>query len=141
MSDSHGHGPSGDDHAEAHAHDDFDPEPAKHMSADETPTSPWVPIVGAGLFLVGTVVFLSRQSDAAPGAGSASAAVSASAAKATISASNKPAAPPTDPAKRQELADQKRRTPRIPSGAPAAGSGAPRPPAAPVVSGRPPVRP
>lgn len=138
MSDSHGHGLSGDDHAEAHGHDDFDPQPAKQMSADETPTSSWVPIVGAGLFLIGTVAFLSSQSDAAPGAGSAA---SASAAKVTMPTTDKPAAPPTDPAKRQELADQKKRLPRVPLSAPAAGSGAPRPPAAPIVSGRPPVRP
>jgi hypothetical protein len=134
MSDSHDdHGHSGDDHAHAHAHDEFDPEPATELGADEPRTAGWLPIVGAGLFLIGGVVFLVKQSDAAPGATSASA--SASAAKVASAAPN-PNAPPTDPAKRQELADQaKRRVPRLP----ASGSAMPR--TGPPPGGQPPPRP
>lgn len=138
MSDSHDHGHSGDDHAHAHAHDEFDPEPAKELGADEPQTAGWLPIVGAGLFLIGGVVFLVKQSDAAPGAASASASAPAKVA----SAAPNPNAPPTDPAKRQELADQaKRRMPRVP----ASGSATPRPGAPPggaaPPAGQPPVRP
>ena len=138
MSDSHDHGHSADDHSHAHAHDDFDPEPATELGPDEPRTAGWLPVVGAGLFLIGGVVFLVRQSDAAPSGASASA--SASAAKVTNAPS--PKAPPIDPAKRQEMADQqKRRVPRLPI----SGSAMPRPVAPPggavPAPGQPPARP
>lgn len=145
MSDSHDHGHSGDDHAHAHAHDEFDPEPATELGPDEPRTAGWLPVVGAGLFLIGGVVFLIRQSDAAPSAASASA--SASAAK--VAPAPNPNAPPTDPAKRQDMADQqKRRLPRTPiSGSAAArpgpppGGAAPPPGGAAPPPGQPPMRP
>ncbi len=70
--------PGHDPHAEAHAHDDFDPEPARELSPGE-PTSPaWLPLLGAGLFLVGGIYFFASRADSGPaGAASASASVAA----------------------------------------------------------------
>lgn len=43
-------------HTSGHGHDDghaaFDPEPVAELSADETPSPGWLPIVGAALFTV-----------------------------------------------------------------------------------------
>lgn len=98
MSDSKGHDDHGHGDAHGHAdhgHDDFDPTPARNLSEGEPQSPSWLPILGAGLFLVGGVYFLSGQSDAAPGAASASASVSAAA---------KPVS--SNPLKREEPADK-----------------------------------
>lgn len=115
MSDSHGH-EAGSEHGD-HAHDDhgheaFDPEPAKDLAPGETPTASWVPLVGAGLFLVGTVVFLVKQTDAAPGSASASASAVATATAlqpaVTPPGTGRPI-PPADPAKRREFAEEQKK--------------------------------
>jgi hypothetical protein len=54
----HGAGAHHDDHAH-----DFDPEPAREIGADEPLTPSWVPLLGAGLFLVAGTWFLMGSSD------------------------------------------------------------------------------
>ena len=77
----HGHDKDHDHGADAHAHDDFDPQPATELSPGEPRSPAWLPVLGAGLFLVGGIYFFaSPAASGAAGAGSASASASASAA-------------------------------------------------------------
>ena len=79
--------PTGHD-ADAGGHDDhFDPEPATALSPGESASPAWLPILGAGLFLVGGTYFL-----ATPGAPDAMAAPSASV---SASAAPRAIAPPS----------------------------------------------
>ncbi len=115
MSDGHSHGDAhGHEHATAHDHDDFDPEPATSLSEGEPRTPSWLPVLGAGLFLLGAVWFLAGDGTAAPAAASANAAATGAAPVApkrtavpTAQAAGSAArpTPPQDPAERQRIVD------------------------------------
>ncbi|HTJ83670.1 MAG TPA: hypothetical protein VL400_18250 [Polyangiaceae bacterium] len=108
MSDAHDHGAS-DDHAhaaDAHGHDDFDPEPASSLSEGEPRTPSWMPLLGAGIFLVGAIWFLSGEASPANAAAAASATpAKTTGAAATPPPANSAAKPPQNPVDRQALLD------------------------------------
>ncbi|MBK6517427.1 MAG: hypothetical protein IPM79_10620 [Polyangiaceae bacterium] len=76
----------GDSHDDGHAHDDFDPEPATALAADEPRTPSWLPALGGVAFLVCGAYFLAKFSDSADAATAASASASAAAASANAQA-------------------------------------------------------
>ncbi|MEZ4298313.1 MAG: hypothetical protein R3B70_25395 [Polyangiaceae bacterium] len=55
--DDHGHEDAGDDH---HDHP-FDGEPAKELGPGEPMTPGWLPMVGAALFVLGAIFFLTQR--------------------------------------------------------------------------------
>lgn len=112
--DAHGHDDHGhDDHGDAaHAHhDDFDPEPARELSAGEPRTPVWMPILGAGLALAGAVYLFVSSEDGGSGS-AASASASASASVAVVEAA--PVAPSPRPPP-QRNAGPGQRQPLVPS--------------------------
>jgi hypothetical protein len=135
---------SNDSHSSSHSHhDDFDPEPAKELGPGEPSSPTWLPILGAGLFLVFGVYFLVGQSSDSQA--SAMPAPSASAAKVAPNpkpAASAPAAPRQPPSR--DLDKLRRPSPtNLPSAAPmprvpSAGRGAPAP-GAPAPGGPAPV--
>jgi hypothetical protein len=67
MSDGHEHDHDHDDAADAH-HDHFDNEPARELGPDEPHTPGWVPMVGAAIFVIGAVLFVTQR-EATPASG------------------------------------------------------------------------
>ena len=91
--------PTGHD-ADAGGHDDhFDPKPATALSPGESASPAWLPILGAGLFLVGGTYFLATPSapETAPAPSASASASSAPAGAQVPLAPVRPTLPPGAP--------------------------------------------
>lgn len=50
-------------------HESFDPTPIRELSAEESPTPMWLPVLGVALLIAGASLWLARSGDDAPTAG------------------------------------------------------------------------